>query len=305
MNSDTKLLFIDDLADMGFVGSHYGGMVACCSRPGAVSFLPFFVVPGVPFHSLLLVKKGEMELSYAQKTVKVTVNDLLQIPPYAKIHAVTSHDTCEMIYLLVDPTYANSISKPGQETPFDQEEARRQNMFPKIYHIDEMKALELSGIIKQIESAITIPHFYIKEIMRGLIYVSKAFILELDSFEEIVPHDFSHKENVFKIFLHLAATHFREHRLIDYYADRLCITNTYLSRIVREVSGKTVNNHLNQLLYEEACRQLSTTDIPLGQLAYDLHFSDQSAFSNFFKTKSSMTPKAFRAKFSNKRTALG
>ena len=113
-------------------------------------------------------------MSYAQKTVKVTANDLLQIPPYVKIHAVTSHDTCEMIYLLVDPTYANSISKPGQETPFDQEEARRQNMFPKIYHIDEMKALELSGIVKQIESAITIPHFYIKEIMRGLIYVSKA-----------------------------------------------------------------------------------------------------------------------------------
>ena len=298
MTTTSKMLFIDDLSEKGLVGSHYGGMVACCSRPGEVMFLPLYVDPGVPFHSSLLLMKGEMELTYAQETVMVTAHDLLQIPPYAKIEAITPNDTCEMIYLLLDTTYADSIGWPETENPSGKEKARSQGMFPTIYHIDEMKVLEMAGIVKQIESAIINPHFYMKEIMRSLIYVSKAFIIELDSFEEIIPHDFSHKENVFKIFLHLATTHFREHRLIDYYADRLCITNTYLSRIVREVSGKTVNNHLTQLLYDEACRLLSTTDIPLGQLAYDLHFSDQSAFSNFFKMKSSMTPKAFRAKYS-------
>lgn len=299
MDSDRKIIFIDTLADMGLVKAHYGARVACCATPDSVSFLPLLMEPGVPFLSCLLVTKGEMHLVYAQKDVKVKANELLLVPPHAKVNAITVDDEYALAYLLLDPTYSDSIEGPDKEGVLDGEKTASGNIFPKLYHLDEMKVHELMGIAKQIENAIMIPHLYMKEIMRSLIYVIKVFVAELDSVEEIVPHDFSHKENVFKIFLHLAATHFREYRQIDYYADRLCITNTYLSRIVREVSGKTVNNLLTQLLYDEACRLLSASDTPLGQIAFDLHFNDQSAFSNFFKTKASMTPKAYRAMHRN------
>lgn len=295
MASDQKIIFIDTLADMGHVATHYGARVACRATSDTVSFLPLLVEPGMPFLSFLLVTKGEVLLVYAQKEVKVKANELLLIPPHAKVNTITFDDEYALAYLLLDPTYSDSIEGPNQGSVLDGGKTASRNIYPKLYHLDEMKVHELLGIGKQIESAIMIPHLYMKEIMRSLIYVLKAFVAELDSVEEIVPHDFSHKENVFKIFLHLAATHFREYRQIDYYADRLCITNTYLSRIVREVSGKTVNTHLTQLLYDEACRLLSTSDTPLGQIAFDLNFNDQSAFSNFFKSKASMTPKAYRA----------
>ena len=294
MDSKPKPIFIDTLADMGHVSTHYGARIACCATPGTVSFLPLLVEQGTSFLSCLMVARGEMHLDYSQKNVKVMANDLLLIPPNTKVNTINTDEECAMIYLLLDMAYYDSIEGPDQESNLVKEKTASRNIFPKLFHLDEMKVYELMGIVKQIESAIIIPHLYVKEIMRSLIYITKAFVTELDSIEEIVPHDFSHKENVFKIFLHLAATHFREHRQIDYYADRLCITNTYLSRIVREVSGRTVNNHLTQLLYDEACRMLATSDAPLGQIAFDLHFNDQSAFSNFFKTKASMTPKAFR-----------
>ena len=126
-------------------------------------------------------------------------------------------------------------------------------------------------------------------------YVCKTLVAETSHTNTSEPYDYSHKENVFKIFLHLAANNFRQYRQINYYADRLCITNTYLSRIVREVSGKTVNYYLTQMVYDEACRLLTTTDKPLGEIAFDLNFKDQSAFSNFFKTKAMMTPSTFRS----------
>ena len=299
MASDQKIFFIDTLADMGYVNAHYGARVACCATSDTVSFLPLLMEPGLPFLSFLLVTKGEMCLVFAQKEVKVKANELLLVPPHAKLISIIADDEYASAYLLLDPTYYDSIEGPDKGSVLDGGKTAARNIFPKLYHLDDMKMHELMGIVRQIENAIMIPHLYMKEIMRSLIYVIKAFVAELDSVEEIVPKDFSHKENVFKIFLHLAATHFREHRQIDYYADRLCITNTYLSRIVREVSGKTVNNHLTQLLYDEACRLLSSSDTPLGQIAFDLHFNDQSAFSNFFKTKASMTPKAYRAMHRN------
>ena len=299
MPSEQKIIFIETLADMDYVNVHYGSRVACCATSDMVSFLPLLREPGMPFLSFLLVTKGEMLLVYAEKEVKVKANDLLLVPPHAKVKAINVDDKYALSYLLLDPTYSDSIEGPDSGRVLEGGKTTSRNIFPKLYHLDVMKVNELMGIVRQIENAIVIPHLYMKEIMRSLIYVTKAFLAELDSVEEIVPHDFSHKENVFKIFLHLAATHFREHRQIDYYADRLCITNTYLSRIVREVSGKTVNNHLTQLLYDEACRLLSSSDTPLGQIAFDLHFNDQSAFSNFFKTKASMTPKAYRAMLKN------
>ena len=213
MDSDRKIIFIDTLADMGLVKAHYGARVACCATPDSVSFLPLLMEPGVPFLSCLLVTKGEMHLVYAQKDVKVKANELLLVPPHAKVNAITVDDEYALAYLLLDPTYSDSIEGPDKEGVLDGEKTASGNIFPKLYHLDEMKVHELMGIAKQIENAIMIPHLYMKEIMRSLIYVIKVFVAELDSVEEIVPHDFSHKENVFKIFLHLAATHFREYRL--------------------------------------------------------------------------------------------
>ena len=199
---------------MGHVATHYGARVACSATSDTVSFLPLLVEPGMPFLSFLLVTKGEVLLVYAQKEVKVKANELLLIPPHAKVNTITFDDEYALAYLLLDPTYSDSIEGPNQGSVLDGGKTASRNIYPKLYHLDEMKVHELLGIGRQIESAIMIPHLYMKEIMRSLIYVLKAFVAELDSVEEIVPHDFSHKENVFKIFLHLAATHFREYRQI-------------------------------------------------------------------------------------------
>ena len=92
----------------------------------------------------------------------------------------------------------------------------------------------------------------------------------------------------------MASNHFKQERQISFYANHLSISSTYLSRIVKEVSGNTVNGYLQNFLYTEACKLLRMTDLTMGEIAEELHFSDQAAFSNFFKQRAGISPKAYR-----------
>ena len=63
---------------------------------------------------------------------------------------------------------------------------------------------------------------------------------------------------------------------------------------MKEVSGNTVYGYLSGFVYNEACNLLKTTDKTIGEISDELGFKDQSAFTNFFKQKSGVSPKSYR-----------
>lgn len=104
----------------------------------------------------------------------------------------------------------------------------------------------------------------------------------------------NHAEAIFQQFVTLMTANYKQEHQIGFYADKLCISTTYLSRIVRQLTGKTVNDFLSALLYTEACRLLGYTDMTINAIADELCFADQSSFGKFFKTKSGVSPLNFR-----------
>lgn len=119
-------------------------------------------------------------------------------------------------------------------------------------------------------------------------------MVELTSGFEVNTHDIKHKDNILKIFLHLASRHFRKERQVQFYADHMNISPTYLSRTIKELTGNTVMGYLSNFLFNEICIQLKTTDKTISEIAFDLNFSDQSALTNFFRSKSNVSPMAYR-----------
>ena len=101
-------------------------------------------------------------------------------------------------------------------------------------------------------------------------------------------------EELFFDFLRLVPIHFAEHHDVAFYASQLCITPRYLSQIVREVSGRTVVDYINQLLLMEASYLLQQTSLPIVQVADRLHFSEAASFTRFFARMKGMNPKEFR-----------
>jgi AraC family transcriptional activator of pobA len=92
----------------------------------------------------------------------------------------------------------------------------------------------------------------------------------------------------------LVEEHFREQRLIGFYADKLAITPDRLNDHVKRASGVTAGHLIRQRVLTEAKRALVFTGQPIHEIAFELGFADPSHFARFFRKQTGMTPQAFR-----------
>ena len=124
------------------------------------------------------------------------------------------------------------------------------------------------------------------------------FLTDLSTVQQhsIREHRFPKRvEEIFLGFLGLLPQHFAEHHDIGFYASELCITTTYLSRVVRQVSGgRTVVDYINQLLLMEATFLLRQTSLSIAQIADRLNFAETTTFARFFYRMKGMNPREFR-----------
>lgn len=119
-----------------------------------------------------------------------------------------------------------------------------------------------------------------------------------DDYRGIREHRFPKRmEEIFIGFLHLLSQHFMEHHDIGFYVSKLCISTTYLSRVVRQVSGgRTVIDYINQLLLMEAAFLLTHTSLSITQISDRLQFAEVTTFARFFQRMKGITPREYRNK---------
>lgn len=101
---------------------------------------------------------------------------------------------------------------------------------------------------------------------------------------------------IYRNFRRLLVENYRTAHDIEFYADRLCISTTYLSRVVKKTTGRTVRFHIAYFLCAEAQRLLDSTDLDIKEVALMTGFSDQSVFGKFFKKHTGMTPSKFKTR---------
>lgn len=105
----------------------------------------------------------------------------------------------------------------------------------------------------------------------------------------------SRKATYIKDFLALLQTHYRRERTVAFYASQLCISPKYLSLIVRDVTGHTAAEIIDQYVINEAKNMLRFSGYTIQQVAYKLNFANQSAFGKYFKHITGHSPSAFRS----------
>lgn len=95
-------------------------------------------------------------------------------------------------------------------------------------------------------------------------------------------------------FMSLVSQHFKEERGIGFYADRLCMTNKYLSTLLKQETGMTALEWIERyvVLYAKSC--LSSTSMTIQQISDELNFPSQSVFGKYFKRVEGVSPKAYR-----------
>ena len=105
----------------------------------------------------------------------------------------------------------------------------------------------------------------------------------------------SHEQTIFDRFLQLVTQHCAEHHQIGYYAERMCLTERYLSTVVRQTSGATAKDWIDRALITRIKIELHHTDKPAAQIADEMHFANPSFFSKYFRRLTGMTPGEYKS----------
>lgn len=85
---------------------------------------------------------------------------------------------------------------------------------------------------------------------------------------------------------------------VQYVANKLHVSPNYLSRLLKTLTGQSTQQFIHDKLIEKAKQKLSTTDLSISEIAYDLGFEHPQSFSKLFKSKTHFSPLAFRQSFS-------
>lgn len=113
-----------------------------------------------------------------------------------------------------------------------------------------------------------------------------------------LPAAMTNQQEICERFISLVAENFKEHREIGFYSDILCISNKYLSSLLKQETGMTALEWIERyvVLYAKSC--LSSTSMTIQQISDELMFPSQSVFGKYFKRVEGVSPKAYRLSLS-------
>lgn len=118
----------------------------------------------------------------------------------------------------------------------------------------------------------------------------------ISRFRAVLPANNNVKNGLIERFMELVYENYRTERLIGFYADKLCITPKYLSKLVKEHTGRSASDWIESHVILEARAMLQSSDMTIQQIATSLNFSNQSFFGKYFKRATGISPKQYRSK---------
>lgn len=242
----------------------------------------------------ILVTEGEavIKIDFEQATLKP--QDMVNIFLNNVVEFVALSKDCRMKGVLISASYMSELQfnvDSGEamhllSTPFSKIITLRDETYEAmLYHTMRLSALNVKD-----SNSLFLPEL-IKSHITILVY-ELAYSKEFSEGGYVFTS--SRKEELAVRFIGLVGQEFRSHRDVQYYAEKLHISRKHLTRSIKEVYNLTPKEIIDQKIVGEAKVLLQKTELTISELMDELNFTDQAAFSKFFKNNTGLSPLSYR-----------
>jgi len=252
------------------------------------------------FYSIALKRNFHGKLKYGQQEYDFDEGVMFFIAP-GQVYSIESDKTLEhsgwLLFFHPDFLWNTPLAQTIKQYEFFSYAAN------EALHLSEKEEAIITGIIQQIEQEY---HSNIDKFSQPVIIAQLELLLTYA--ERFYHRQFiTRKISSHKILTRLETllnAYFNSDDLIKkglptvlYIASELNVSPNYLSSLLKVLTGQNTQQHIHSKLIEIAKEKLSTTALSVSEIAYELGFEHPQSFSKFFKTKTNLSPLAFRQTF--------
>lgn len=167
---------------------------------------------------------------------------------------------------------------------------------PILYPDSEQRKL-LDLWIKQLEWIISIPSAkHARAMLRnhiGNFFIGLEAALQA-SIGDLKAKDTNLTRQTINKFFRLVVEHCHKQHNVRFYADLLCITPYYLSKITRKAVNASPKDLIDMQIIAEIKHMLLSSELSVKEIAQKFHFETISYLQRYFKRHTGMTPTEFR-----------
>ena len=305
-----EILHLDEILAYHDIKDEYKHEVACMEISAATPKLGTIQPMYANAYSILLVESGSAKYSINFHEYELNEGDLLILFPQLLTAITSFSDDFRAKHLMVEDLVfehnvendtvshrgdaALGVVNNGYSTPRAASPQLDSIDYIPILHLDENQQAFFSHLLGLITLTIRYNGNNKGQMLLQLIHVCQLRLMDFRGDKALSLHSFSHTEKIFRDFIRLVADNYITEHKTEFYASKLCVSKSYLSRIVREESNQSIKKIILDQLNHEACRRLRQTDEPITSIASSLCFNDNSAFTRFFIKMNGVAPAEYR-----------
>lgn len=170
-------------------------------------------------------------------------------------------------------------------------------------HLSEKEKALILGILKNIDDELHLPiddfsqDVIIAQIELLLNYSNRFYKRQFIT-RKAASHDLLTKlEALLDDYFNTQATLMKGLPTVQFLAEQLHVSPHYLSDMLRSLTGQNAQQHIHNKLIEKAKEILSTSNLSVAEVAYQLGFEYPQSFNKLFKRKTNLSPLEFRQSF--------
>lgn len=170
-------------------------------------------------------------------------------------------------------------------------------------HLSQKEETIINGLIKNIEQEYqaNIDKFseaiIITQIETLLTYANRFYNRQFITRKKVNHQILNRLEDMLNEYLNNDTKINKSFPTVQYVAETLNVSPNYLSGLLKVLTGKSTQEHIQDKIIDKAKEKLSTTNLSVSEIAYELGFEYPQTFGNLFKKKTNLSPLEFRLSF--------